>query len=280
MNKTCTKCKQEKPLSGFYKDRNTTSGVMSQCSSCIRERSRKYNKKNREKAPPKKMKKCVVCGTEFIPYMSTQKYCGASCVPKQKHKKYPSQGIEKVCKNCEKGFYDWPSRNHPYCSPECKRKYKQAKTVCRVCKKWFIQPKSRKGKVFTCSALCAGQFKQVKKIKKGVIDQKYSIAVRAKAGNKCEYCGATKFLNAHHIISRSNHAVRWDLDNGVSLCVKHHLFSYEFSAHKNPIEFIEWIKEYRGEEWYQTLRQRAQNGDKVDKDEVNKFLTELVKEMT
>ena len=280
MNKTCTKCKQEKPLSEFYRSSNAASGRMAQCSSCIRERSREYNKKNREKASPKKTKKCVVCGTEFTPYMSTQKYCGASCTPQQKCKKRPAKGTRRVCRNCKKVFCDWPARHHTYCSKECYTKWRRARSVCVVCKKWFLQPKSRKGKVNTCSALCASQFKQARKVKKSLVDKKWSLVVRAKTGNKCEYCGITKFLNAHHIISRSNHATRWDLDNGVSLCAKHHLFSYEFSAHKNPVEFIEWIKEYRGEEWYQNLREKARCKEKVDKDEVNKYLTELLKEIT
>jgi hypothetical protein len=49
---------------------------------------------------------------------------------------------------------------------------------------------------------------------------------------------------------------RWDLANGVCLCVLHHVFG-KFSAHKAPIEFAEWLKERRSEEWYSTLRRKA-----------------------
>lgn len=78
----------------------------------------------------------------------------------------------------------------------------------------------------------------------------------AAAGNRCEFCGSTKRLNAHHIFSRSNFTVRWDIDNGVCLCVSHHTFGNQ-SFHKSPAEMLEWIREKRGEEWYEGLRKKA-----------------------
>ena len=79
-----------------------------------------------------------------------------------------------------------------------------------------------------------------------------------KAGNSCEYCGKSGDvcrLNAHHFYSRSNHAVRWDLDNGFCLCSYHHCLG-QWSAHKNPAEFVEWAIETRGQEWYEELRRK------------------------
>lgn len=88
-------------------------------------------------------------------------------------------------------------------------------------------------------------------------DKNWAYLVKELAGNKCEYCGKTEHLNSHHIFSRSNHLLRWDITNGICLCAGHHVFSTEFSAHKSPAEFIEWVKEYRGLEWYEDLRKRA-----------------------
>lgn len=109
---------------------------------------------------------------------------------------------------------------------------------------------------------CKRRSKRIKKqsskgylIKK--LDDKWSLEVKERAGHKCEYCGKTTTLNSHHIFSRSNRAVRHDLDNGVCLCVCHHTFCSNFSAHKTPTEFVEWIKEKRGKEWYQRLRTKA-----------------------
>jgi len=92
---------------------------------------------------------------------------------------------------------------------------------------------------------------QIKKV-----DDLWSLLVKAKAKNRCEVCGKQSPLNSHHIFSRSNKSVRWNDNNGVCLCVGHHVFG-NFSAHKAPADFIEWIKEVRGEEWYKELRKKA-----------------------
>lgn len=93
-----------------------------------------------------------------------------------------------------------------------------------------------------------------KEIKK--LDDLWSAKIKRIAGNKCEYCGKTNTLNSHHIFSRSNRSTRWDIDNGICLCVAHHTFSSQFSAHKTPMEFSEWIKELRGEDWFYDLLRR------------------------
>lgn len=90
-------------------------------------------------------------------------------------------------------------------------------------------------------------------------DDKWSHEVKERANFKCEYCGSTTSLNSHHIFSRSNRSVRWDLDNGVCICSKHHVFSSAFSAHLSPIEFVEWLKDKRGHEWYDNLRVKAKS---------------------
>lgn len=88
-------------------------------------------------------------------------------------------------------------------------------------------------------------------------DNNWSYLVKELAGNKCEYCGKTEHLNSHHVYSRSNHSVRWYLPNGVCLCAGHHTLKSDFSAHKTPMEFVIWVRQYRGEEWYQDLLQKA-----------------------
>ena len=60
----------------------------------------------------------------------------------------------------------------------------------------------------------------------------------------CAYCGKGKpevRLNAHHIYDRKIRALRWELDNGICLCVSHHKFGQEFSAHATPLPFIDWL---------------------------------------
>jgi len=61
---------------------------------------------------------------------------------------------------------------------------------------------------------------------------------------KCARCGKTKNLHAAHIISRGhcnthNLPLRYDLANGICMCVGCHIFW----AHKEPIAFAEWLRE-------------------------------------
>ena len=93
----------------------------------------------------------------------------------------------------------------------------------------------------------------LKKVSIKKLDDIWREKIYAKAGNKCEFCGKTERLNAHHIYSRSNHAVRWYIPNGICLCVSHHVFSSSFSAHKTPMEFVEWIMAERGKKWHDNL---------------------------
>jgi hypothetical protein len=84
------------------------------------------------------------------------------------------------------------------------------------------------------------------------LDDAWSLAVKVQAGFKCEYCGKNSTLNSHHVYSRSNRSVRWDLRNGYCLCVAHHTFG-NISAHKSPMEFSKWMEQDRGKEWADEL---------------------------
>ena len=88
------------------------------------------------------------------------------------------------------------------------------------------------------------------------LDNLWAEIVKQRAGNKCEYCDKTTYLNSHHIFSRSNLSVRWSLNNGTCLCSGHHTLN-TLSAHKAPMEFDEWIRDKRGYLWYTDLRKEA-----------------------
>jgi len=68
-------------------------------------------------------------------------------------------------------------------------------------------------------------------------DAAWSIAVRKRAGNKCEICRTTAFLHAHHLVDRSLWQLRHDLQNGVALCANHHKYSRFCSPHKGGLAF-------------------------------------------
>jgi len=107
------------------------------------------------------------------------------------------------------------------------------------------------------------------------LDDAWSTLVKLEAGGKCEYCGSASPLNSHHVYSRSKLSTRWEIVNGVCLCVGHHTFSSGFSAHKTPTEFTEWIKEKRGDAWYSELRLKAHQTVKLHKHEKEELLKSL-----
>ena len=109
----------------------------------------------------------------------------------------------------------------------------------------------------------------------GKLDDAWSELVKLRAGCQCEYCGKTSPLNSHHIFSRSNRSVRWDVQNGICLCVAHHTFSSSFSAHKTPTEFTIWLIEKKGKTFVDLLRLKANSISKLHKFEKEFLLNDL-----
>ena len=108
------------------------------------------------------------------------------------------------------------------------------------------------------------------------LDTLWAKAVKENAGNKCEYCGKTEYLNAHHIFTRVNRSTRWDLENGICLCAGHHMLNSRFSAHGTPLIFADWIRDMRGEKWYKSLRKRADTLVKLTKSDLLRIEQELI----
>lgn len=104
----------------------------------------------------------------------------------------------------------------------------------------------------------------LKKLQKRLLDL-WSLLVKLKAGSKCEICGrhiGEVVLNSHHIISKSNLTLKWDLRNGCSLCSLEHRLGKQ-SAHKDPLWFMEWFKSHRPDD-YEYLR--VKKNERFDKD--------------
>lgn len=111
-------------------------------------------------------------------------------------------------------------------------------------------------------------------------DELRSKAVKIRAGFRCEYCWKDKYLNSHHIFSRTNYSTRFNLDNGICLCVWCHTMSPHFSAHKTPLEFAERIIEQRGQTRYDNLKLDSKKVWDKDYDKVIANLTEQILQLT
>jgi len=90
------------------------------------------------------------------------------------------------------------------------------------------------------------------------LDRLWSLRIKELAEHRCEVCGTTENLEAHHVQPRKMYSVRWDLDNGVCLCHRCHKLG-GFSAHKNPLGFLRYIIAQRGDEWAERLECRTIN---------------------
>ena len=122
------------------------------------------------------------------------------------------------------------------------------------------------------------------KVSKGInkrLDDAWSLLVKLKAGNRCEIptCKKREYLNAHHIFTRRNKAVRWSLDNGIALCPSHHTLSSTFSAHGTPIKFTDFLTKYRGEGYIELLTYKSNQIVKRHVFEKELLLKELKKEI-
>jgi len=79
-------------------------------------------------------------------------------------------------------------------------------------------------------------------------DKDWAKAVKERDGFKCVICSGTETLHSHHIIARENHETKLDIQNGITLCSKHHLFCRQISAHNNPLGFFMWLERNRPEQ--------------------------------
>ena len=98
---------------------------------------------------------------------------------------------------------------------------------------------------------------KVKKIKQKSItalvriaDLAFSLFIKTR-DKYCLKCFRKDNLQCAHIFSRSARSVRWDELNAIALCGGCHLFW----AHKNPIEFTEFIMKRLGNQ-YEELKRR------------------------
>lgn len=103
--------------------------------------------------------------------------------------------------------------------------------------------------------------------------------MKKRAGNKCEVCGKTKRLNAHHIVSKSNRSLCYDPRNGVALCPCHHILCNQ-SAHKDPYWFVmEWLPENRAED-LEYIRKHKDKKVEWTVEKILKVVDKLKKELS
>ncbi len=75
---------------------------------------------------------------------------------------------------------------------------------------------------------------------------------------KCVYCGNTNIaeLESHHIIERRHSIVKFNLENGITICKAFKGCEAHMKAH-HTYEMKEWIKDYIGRDKYEELDRKS-----------------------
>jgi 5-methylcytosine-specific restriction endonuclease McrA len=98
--------------------------------------------------------------------------------------------------------------------------------------------------------------KMANKSGRNFCDELWAVSVKTRDGYKCAVCGDTNMPNAHHLITRKVFKYRWNVDNGITLCPKHHEFDVSFSAHTAPWALEYWMKDNRPKQYANHVTQR------------------------
>ena len=83
-----------------------------------------------------------------------------------------------------------------------------------------------------------------------VADRLWATIVKVKDKQACIYCGKKENLNSHHAIHKSKSKnLRWNIDNGITLCYACHIHG----IHNGDIRIAKKIIDYVGSEKYNEL---------------------------
>ena len=127
-----------------------------------------------------------------------------------------------------------------------------------------------------------------KKKGKNFCDELWKKLIHLEYNHECPICKSLglssedTILNAHHLISRRVFKYRWNTDNGILICPKHHEFDLLLSAHTAPWGFEEWMKNNLPEKYATWVKNRnnISSDEKISYDEIYYNLEKQYKEKT
>lgn len=209
---------------------------------------------------------CLTCGKEFVHAPSAKrKYCSHSCSAKGTRNRTGRKGTFKIftCEVCGGQFRDYIQRQRKYCSRKCfhiahkempimhrqgsdNPSWKNNFRECEHCHCVF-KPKTKITRY--CSMKCMG------KARTGENNPNWNggspahnqhpyrcknwrNAVLKRDNYMCQNCGATDKLHAHHIKPWASHPdSRFDIDNGLTLCVDCHRLAHSKFSKNLVVKF-------------------------------------------
>lgn len=208
-----------------------------------------------------KVKYCEQCGKEVYrsPSEVSKKYCSFKCYNSVVQENKKTRKL--TCKMCKKEFTVYPSEadrskynrtNRKFCSTKCDKEYKKRQSA---------KPEARSKK------------RQMRSGRMRSLDNLFSKIIRTRDG-KCLYCGTTENLQCSHVLPRTYLSVRWNLDNAITLCYKHHIYWW----HKYPHDAVKWFDDLFPNR-YQEILDIALKHEKINRDEKFEELKKLAKQL-
>lgn len=189
-------------------------------------RPRRYLYRHNPKKTPPRI--CPTCGKEFRNRSRTT-YCSRACFGRTKAK----TRVELVCVACGNDYKQFPYRaeTSKFCSWECWSD-RAPMATCPGCGTSFKAYAGRKYCSLNCSAHRTGEDAPAWKGGASLINDRaryanelreWRLAVYRRDNFRCRDCGTKGYINAHHIKYWSTHPeLRFDVDNGITLCVDCH----------------------------------------------------------
>lgn len=143
-------------------------------------------------------------------------------------------GLDKICTVCDKEYYisGYRAENSKFCSKECWTKRRKL-NECEYCHKPITSYHAKK----YCSRKCShsamvgdkaptwidGKSLERDRARDGSELREWRTKVFKRDNYTCQHCGDKKQIQAHHIIEwAKDESKRFDIDNGLTLCVKCH----------------------------------------------------------
>ena len=122
------------------------------------------------------------------------------------------------------------------------------------------------------------KIKNNKKILEKEIENLWKALCLIRDDFKCQYCGSTFDLQVHHIISRVKKSVKYDLENGITLCKRCHT---KISVNPNSrIEFLIWYIKKFGIEKLEDLEKKGREVKQFTMSELENIKNDFIKQYT
>lgn len=107
--------------------------------------------------------------------------------------------------------------------------------------------------------------KKSKKTEERELDKMWQGKVKRRDKYICQVCRkklTSKTSRAHHIIPRQIKGMRWDINNGITLCDYHHRRGI-YSAHQNALWFYGWMNVNRPTQLKYCIQKLLERGKEI-----------------